>query len=669
MTTSPSSAGPVSPLTSQYCVVRPARGEVAITGGIWAYRRQVNLADSIPSGYESLVKAGSLENFELAVQGRTGGHKGEFFVDSDVYKWLEAVGWARQGQVAAADVGAGLEQTADNIIDLLRRAQGPDGYLQTWFQLRPSQPRFTDLAAAHELYCAGHLFQAAVAVARGTGDTRLLEVARGFADQLLSEFGPAGNPGVPGHPEVEMALVELSRQTGDRRYLELARHFIDARGHKVLGYGHFGPRYRQDDIPFREARQARGHAVRAAYLVCGALDVYLETGDTSLLEAAVAQWEDMTSCRMYVTGGGGSRPKDEAFGNPFELPPDRAYCETCAAIGVMMWSWRLLLATGEQRYADLMERVLYNGFLVGVSSDGQSYFYANALQVRAGHRDADDGPGRAARSPWYQVACCPPNVMRTLASLQHYFLTTTEDGLQVWQFAPMSISVPVGTDRLEAVVETSYPDEGSIVVRLVSPTATAVEVGLRVPPWADGARGVVRLSTGEELEDQLSPGTLWKVSRQWVAGDELRVDLPLAARLTFPDPRIDAVRGCAAVERGPLVYCVEEVDAGGAERLEALRLPRQTTFRPQMARAGEEQVLGLTARLERRSFPGADGFPYRSSGTDQSAPATQDVLLVPYYSWGNRRPGEAMRVFVPLASEIEVWPAKAPSVPGAQQAN
>ena len=321
------------------------------------------------------------------------------------------------------------------------------------------------------------------------GDGQLLMVAQRFADHLCQVFGPERLHGVPGHPEVEMALVELYRVTGERRYLDLALYFIDARGHRLLGEVHYGARYRQDDEPFRAAGQARGHAVRAAYLACGALDLYAETGDHGLLSAAAHQWEDMVARRMYLTGGVGTHHKDEAFGDPYELPPDRAYCETCAAIGVVMWSWRLLLATGESRYADLIERVLFNAFCVGTSLHGDTYFYVNPLQVRAGRSDPEDGRGRAARSPWYDIACCPPNVMRTLSSLPHYFATTTPAGVQLWQFAAGRLSLEIEGSLLDLAIETDYPLSGSVVLRVLTAPERHLEIALRVPAWATGATG------------------------------------------------------------------------------------------------------------------------------------------------------------------------------------
>ena len=415
--------------------------DLALTGGFWANRQGANRSRSLGDGYKRLATEGHLENFREALAGdKREPRRGLPVFDSDVYKWLEAVGW-ELGRRPRDDGAAALRALSDEVVSLVVAAQDEDGYVGSWFRARES--RFSDLVSGLELYCAGHLFQAAVGQLRGAGDERLLKVATRFADHIASVFGPGRRDGIPEHPGIEMALVELYRTTGISRYLDLAFFFLEQRGHRQLSGGPFSARYRQDDVPFRRARQVRGHAVMTAYLACGALDVYVETGDAELLEAAVAQWEDMVARRMYLTGGVGSRHKDEAFGDPFELPPDRAYCETCAAIGVVMWSWRLLLITGEARYADMIERVLFNAFAVGVSLDGASYFYVNPLQVRAGHQDPEDGRGRAARSPWYEIACCPPNIMRTLSALDHYFATTTAEGVQILAVRP----VPAFTGR------------------------------------------------------------------------------------------------------------------------------------------------------------------------------------------------------------------------------
>jgi DUF1680 family protein len=640
--------GPVAPTGAACVTVRPVpAGALTVTGGFWARRQAVNRTVSIPSGWDSLDRAGTLGNFRAVADG--GGasqQRGEYFVDTDLYKWLEAAGW-ELGRGIADEQTAALAARAREGISLIQAAQAPDGYLDTWFQLRAPRARFTDLPAAHELYCAGHLIQAAVAHSRALGDDRLLAVAELFADHLGRVFGPDRLHGVPGHPEVEMALVELYRATGEGRHLDLARYFIDARGHRLLGEGHYGSRYRQDDEPFRSSHQARGHAVRAAYLACGALDVSAETGDRTLLSAAVAQWEDMVARRMYLTGGVGTHHKDEAFGDPFELPPDRAYCETCAAIGVVMWSWRLLLATGESRYADLIERVLFNAFSVGMSLRGDSYFYVNPLQVRAGRADPEDGRGRAARSPWYDIACCPPNIMRTLSSLPHYLATSTPAGLQLWQFAPTRLSLQVSGGLLDVAVETGYPLSGTVTLRVISAPEGEFEIALRVPAWAARASGELRREGLPGETARLPAGQLWKTSRVWHPGDLLQLQLPLGPRTVRPHPRIDAVRGCVAFERGPLVYCLEEADAGAAEHLESLRIPAAPVPEPVTSRLDDEPVVFLQGEFEIAETGDSNTFPYRTEPWNQEPRDTTAAMLVPYFAWGNRHPGQAMRVWIP----------------------
>jgi DUF1680 family protein len=621
-----------------------------VTGGFWARRLATNRLVTIPSGFASLERAGTLENFRLVARGTDGnGHRGPVFVDSDLYKWLEAVGW-ELGRGVDDDHGEQLRALVDQGIALVEGAQAEDGYLDTWFQVRASVPRFTDLPAAHELYCAGHLFQAAVALQRSLGDERLLAVACRLADHIGGLFGPDRRQGVPGHPEVEMALVELYRTTGEDAYLELARFFIDERGHRLLGEVHYGSRYRQDDIPFRQARTARGHAVRHTYLACGAVDVATETGDQALLEAAVSQWEDMVARRMYITGGIGAHHRDEAFGDPFELPADRSYAETCAAIGAVMWSWRMLLASGECRYADIIERVLFNAFMVGVSLGGDTYFYANPLQVRAGRAGPGDGADRTARSGWFDVACCPPNVMRTLASIEHYFATATPEGAQIWQFAPSRLSIEGPGGPTQLTVATGYPLTGRVAVRVDAAPAGLFEIAIRVPAWAHGATGV--LQTGEQGDSPapLVPGSLWRTRRAWRPGDELVMELPLRPRPVYPHPRIDAVRGCAAFEHGPLVYCLEEVDAGGAERLEAYRVDTGVPLEQSVSAIDDEPVVVLHGSADVTPADDDNSFPYREHPWGTKPTETTELVLVPYYVWGNRRPGEAMRVWLPEAA-------------------
>jgi DUF1680 family protein len=447
VTVTRASARPVDVARSPHARLRTlGLQDVEITGGLWARWQARNAAVSLPAGMERLDAAGSLDNLRAAAARADAGFRGRHFADSDVAKVLEAVGW----ELARAPTPA-LTAFAQTVTTLLEDAQLDDGYLNSYFQVVAPERRYRELDTSHELYCAGHLIQAAVAVERAGGDGRLLGVARRLADHLHDVFGPGGRPGIDGHPEIESALVELSRLTGEPRYAALAASQVDQRGHGLLGPGEFGSVYFQDDAPVRERSDNAGHAVRAVYLAAGVTDVHLEDGDPELLRAAERQWDDLVATKLYLTGGLGSRHHDEALGEPYELPPDTAYCETCAAIGAAMWSWRLLLATGNGRYADLMERVALNAIAVGCSLDGERFFYVNPLESAGGH----------ARAGWYETACCPPNLMRWMATLGHYVATVDDAGVQIHQYAP----AVVRADGVRLRLATDYPWDGTVTSR------------------------------------------------------------------------------------------------------------------------------------------------------------------------------------------------------------
>ncbi|WP_201296744.1 glycoside hydrolase family 127 protein, partial [Arthrobacter sp. 9V] len=378
-------ATPVLPTADAHLTLRPLpTGDARITGGVWALRQERNGRDAVRSGYQQLETAGNFRNLRIAAGLEEGEAVGPIFMDSDVTKWLEAVAW-EYGRAPAED----LLDLQREVTALYARAQAEDGYLDSVQQVRGKGERYTDLKWSHEMYCAGHLYQAAVAQHRATGDTGLLEVAIKNADHLVRTFGdgtaPDGTPktrDVDGHPVVEMGLVELYRETGDRAYLDLAHWFVDARGHGIIERAGGEPTYFSDRVPSREATTVEGHAVRAVYLAAGAVDVAIETGDTELLTASETQFAVMMATKAFITGGLGARWDWEAFGDPYELPTDRGYAGTCAAIGGVQWAWRLLLATGKPVYADAIERLLYNAFLAGVSLAGTEYFYVNPLQQR-----------------------------------------------------------------------------------------------------------------------------------------------------------------------------------------------------------------------------------------------------------------------------------------------
>ncbi len=630
------SAAAVARAERVHCALRPLGArEVRVEGGFWGRRQQVNREVTLRVGAEQLEETGRLQNLRVAAGRATGAYQGARFNDSDVYKWLEALGW----ELARAP-SAELSRLARETIELIAAAQLEDGYLNSYCQLVDPAWRYSDLAMGHELYCAGHLIQAAVAHTRGTGDETLLGVARGFADHIESTFGEGRREGLCGHPEIEMALVELQRLTGEERYLRLASVFVERRGRGLLGPTARGADYFQDAVPVREASALAGHAVRALYLGCGVTDVALETGDESLLEAAIRLWDDVVSAKTYLTGGIGSRHWNESIGDPYELPPDRAYCETCAAVASVMWSWRLLLATGEARYADLIERTLFNGFLAGVSLDGREFFYVNPLRSRGGHE----------RGQWFEVACCPPNLMRLLSSLEHYVATATDDGVQLHQYASSTIRTSgAGGGALELHVATAYPWEGTIELSVAESGPEPWTLSLRVPSWCDAA--ALRVNDAEIPLDRGFQGYA-TVSRSWRRGDLVVLELPLRPRLTAPHPRIDAVRGCVALERGPLVYCLEEVDQpSGADLADVAIAPDgavDATDRPDLLGG----VVAIEVSGVVSGHDGRSSWPYRDAATQPEEAPPSDVRLtaIPYFAWANRGAG-AMRVWIPRATE------------------
>ncbi len=639
------STGPVrlGPGAGAHAALAPVA--VELRDGFWDTRRQVNARTSVPQGPGLLESAGNLHNLRVVAGIAEGEFKGAYpFVDSDVYKWLEAAAW-QLGQGEDEALGADV----DRIVALVTAAQQSDGYLNTWFQLLKGGERYKDLRWGHELYCAGHLIQAAVAHHRATGRDELLDVARRFADHVDSVFGlpDTGKPidGIDGHPEIETALVELYRETGERRYLDLAGYFVDRFGHGLLG----GEAYCQDRVPLREATDVEGHAVRQLYLLAAATDLATETGDEELRAAAERLWTAMTAAKTHLTGGLGAHHDEEDFGDPYELPNERAYCETCAAIASVQWSWRMALLTGEARYSDLIERTLFNGFLAGVSLDGERWLYVNPLQVRDGHTDPG-GDQSARRTRWFKCACCPPNVMRLMASLEHYLASADAGGLQIHQYVTGRYAGDLGGTPVAVTAETDYPWQGTIALTVEeSPADRPWTLSLRVPQWCRDFQVRVGETVYDRTDAPVTDGWL-RLERTWTAGDQVVLDLGMEPRLTAADPRVDAVRGCVAIERGPLVYCLEQVDhpGGGLDDLVI------DTTRPLAVKHRPDLLGGVTtvvAAGHRRRLPETGWWPYRSA-EDTEAPTTPgeplELTAIPYYAWANRRDG-SMRVWLPTS--------------------
>ncbi len=643
--------------------------EVALAGGFWGTLQETNAAATLVHCEQWMERLGWIANFDRVAAGSTAPDRpGWPFSDSEVYKLMEAMAW-EHGRTGDPEVDAALRRLTDRVA----AAQDPDGYLNTCFGHGDQRPRFSDLEEGHELYCVGHLLQAAVARVRTVGEDRLVAVARRAADQVCDAFGPDARDGVCGHPEIEVGLAELGRALDEPRYLAQAALFVARRGHGLLGPHAFGPGYFQDDVPVRDTTVWHGHAVRALYLAAAAVDVAVDTGDGPLLDALQRQWATTVERRTYLTGGMGSQHQDEGFGDDWALPPDRAYCETCAGIASTMVSWRLYLATGEARYADLMERTFFNVVATSPRADGRAFFYANPLHQRAAASAAveDEVNARAEgglRAPWFDVSCCPTNVARTLATWQSYAAVAEPDGVTLLQYAPLAVRTRLdgatdatgetgpdgaeGTEgeRFDLDVSTSYPDDGTILVRVVAAPDRPVRLSLRVPEWAHGA--VLDDGTGGGAR-AVEPGIV-AVHRTFAAGDEVRLDLPMAPRFTWPDGRIDAVRGCVAVERGPLVLCLESPDLPADVPIEDVRVDAGTAPADTAVAGGPGAVVHGSVHHGRGvPGPGATGLPYggpEAGGTDAGGPEDPPLALplVPYHRWAERGPS-TMRVWLPTA--------------------
>lgn len=634
-------APPVAPIAPVR--LRPlAAGDARITGGFWSVRQQRNRSVALREGHAKLEEFGTLDNFRIAAGEKQGEARGPIFQDSDAYKWLEAVAF----EIGRED-DPELRAMQESVTAIVASAQAEDGYLNSVHQLRHgAEERYTNLAWNHELYCYGHLFQAAVAQSRCTGDDALLEVSLQVLDHLGSVFGPGKHEGVAGHPEVEMALVELYRHTGREEALELARFLLERRGHGyILSEGIRDATYFSDRVPVREATNVEGHSVRALYLASGVADLAIEDQDEDLLRRQQELFATMLATKTYVTGGMGSRWEGEAYGDPYELGPDRAYAETCAGIAAVQWAWRLLLATGDALYADVIERVLYNAVLPGVSLAGTEYFYVNALQLRSQAHATNATQAVNGRGAWFDCACCPPNVMRTLASLDQYAATADAEGLQLHQYADGVWTARLGEESLGVEVATGYPHAGEIRLRILEAPAGEAALSLRIPAWSASAELVDASGT-----QQLGPGT-HMVRRAFAAGEELTLRLDLGARFVGAPHRVDASRGAVALERGPLVYALEQVDQSGPALVDdALVDPAAPVAEQPLEEL--DGVVALDVAGWASPAPQVDAaspWPYAPVPATSAAPGEACTWrAIPYYAWANREVGP-MRVWLPIA--------------------
>ncbi|KAA6430416.1 glycoside hydrolase family 127 protein [Dyadobacter flavalbus] len=608
--------------------------------GFWHQRLEAAKNVTVPHVLEECEKSGRIDNFAVAGGLKKGKFEGTRFNDSDVFKVVEGAAYVLQNQYDAK-----LDHYLDSLITLFAAAQEPDGYLYTIRTINKDTTGSYDWIAgpyrygfengSHELYNVGHLYEAAIAHYEATGKKSLLNVAIKNADHLVKTFGP--NPGqlvvVPGHEEIEIALIRLYRTTGKKEYLDLSRFFIDMRGRSdkralYLDEHKLGPAYFQDQVPFVRQKEAEGHAVRAQYLYTAVADFLTVQEDARYSNAIHAIWKDATEKKQYITGGVGAREDGEAFDKAYVLPNDNAYAETCAAVANMLWNHKMYLYTGESRYMDVFERVLYNGFLGGMSVKGDKFFYVNPMASN-GVNDFNRGTG-AERQLWFGTACCPTNVSRFLPSMPAYIYALRGDKLIVNLFADNEAYVMVKNETVKIIQQTSYPWEGNIKISIEPEKSLAFPLSVRIPGWANGQAIPGDLYTYTEKESKpvtltingkKSPATIengyLKITRTWKKGDVIELTLDMPVRKVVSDQNIRSNNGKVAIERGPVLYCAEGRDNNG--KAAAIRISASDTFVPQF----QKDFLG---------------------GINVLKSASGNAMLVPYYAWGNRG-----------ANEMTIW--------------
>lgn len=633
-----------------------SRAAVAFDHGFLAGRARLVRETVIPWQWEALndrivgaERSGCVHNFQVAAGEKPGKFHGLFWQDSDLAKWIEAASYRLGTHPDAA-----LDAELDRLIATIAKAQQPDDYLNTYFQLVEPQQRWANLRDGHELYVAGHFIEAGVAHFEATGKSVLLDVVCRLADLIGRTFGPGPDhvPGYCGHEEIELALVKLARVTGVERYRDLALYFIEQRG-RSPNYFEAEARRRGEDgklpwhmhhdglgtlqaaRPVRELTEPVGHAVRMMYLLAAMIDLAADRKDAVLAEQCRGLWAAITTRHLYVTGGIGSEPYGEKFCEPFDLPPDRAYAETCAGIGVVMCARRLLEHERRGAYADVMERALYNNVLAGLALDGRTFFYVNPLEVvpAVAKRRYECHLVKTQRVPWFGCACCPPNVARLFASLGDYAYAQTADGLAVHLYAGGTASFHAGIVPVRLEVRTEYPWAERIEFRIEPASAVAFTLQLRLPGWCRAPRLTVNGAalTGESVSGYA------RLHRTWSPGDRVELELPMPVERVRADARVGAAAGQVALQRGPVVYCVEEADNGA--HLAALALPRTA----RLAAHFVPDLLGGCVVLE---GPAVRTPPGESLYTNESpAPVPVRLRAVPYALWANRGEGE-MRVWV-----------------------
>ena len=575
--------------------------QVKIQDEFWSPRLDKHKSTTLKVCIDQIEnKTGRIRNFENAAKSE-GEHSGIFFDDSDVYKALEGMAYSLINHPDPE-----LEAKCDEWIDKFAAAQQPDGYINTYYTLTGLDKRWTDMDK-HEMYCAGHMTEAAVAYYKATGKRKFLDVAIRMADHMMSVFGPGKRDWVPGHEEIELALVKLYQVTGEKKYLEFSNWLLNERGHGFGSHGDgrkWNPLYYQDDKPVTQMTDIAGHAVRAMYLYCGMADVASYTHDQGYIGALNRLWDDVALRNMYITGGIGQSAHNEGFTEDYSLPNLTAYCETCASVGMVLWNWRMNQMTGDSKYVDVLERSMYNGALAGISLAGDHFFYVNPLASNGDHH----------RQEWYGCACCPSQICRFLPSIGNYIYGTSGDAVWVNLYIGGEADVEKG---LTLTQETRYPWEGDVKITVGGKLKKALK--LRIPGWC---KEYSILVNGEKAEPVMDKGYA-VLGRKWKDGDVIELSMNMPVEVIAADPRVKEDEGLRAIQRGPLVYCMEEAD--NPKGFDELNISPSTafeaTFQPDLL-CGVETIKAV------------DG--------------DQVLNFIPYYAWDNRTAGK-MKVWVPYS--------------------
>lgn len=630
-----------------------AKSPMKITDSFWKERMDIVKNQMIPYQWDALndrltdtEPSHAIENFRIAAGESDGEFYGMVFQDSDVAKWLEAVAFLLENESDDK-----WENIADEVIDLLEKAQGADGYLNTYYTVKEPDKRWTNLRDNHELYCAGHLIEAAVAYYRATGKDKFLNIMIRYADYIDETFGPEDQKikGYPGHQEIELALVKLYEVTNNEKYLKLSKFFIDERGNQP----HYfdvekqarkeeksywfagGHRYSQSHLPVREQETATGHAVRAVYMYSAMADLAAYTNDPLLKETCQKLWNNVTNKQMYLTAGIGSMEYGEAFSFDYDLPNDLSYTETCASIGLIFWAKRMLELEAHHKYADVMERALYNGVISGMDLDGQKFFYVNPLEVVPKEVESRDEKKhvKPVRQKWYGCACCPPNLARLIASIHHYIYTKSKEEIFVHLYMGNETTMEISGHQVGITQKTNYPWDGKVAIELSPEVDTAFTLALRIPGWAATAEVKVN---GEimDIKPKMKNGYAF-LPCTWKQGDTVELNLDMPIQRVRAHPSVRHSFGKVALQRGPLVYCLEQVDHG--EQLHSIYLPKDTDLKAEY----EEDLLGgvvtLYGEAEKVDESEWNGVLY---DTNDRVVNPIQLKVVPYYAWCNREPGE-----------------------------